>query len=216
MDFNHIVYLAIGWFIFTSILFIITILFIKFTEIRNSRNDLMMKLSLYYSSTFSKIRSIFQRHKHMFISLDNLSNTSVDSLVNHLNEFDKELNSCNTELSDVINEYCVDNRFLFVMDENLREKIVILNKEIISIFTEWSTDFMEVTKLVNEYNIRKLLEFNNEFESETVNSISSIEDINLDIQSRLNNNYNRYLKMIELVIEVKAIFTNDTCKKLYN
>ena len=70
MNYEMIVYLMLGWFVFTTVLFMITMLWISKIEIRNSRNNLRVKLAIHYSSIFNGIKIVFRKYESIIIHGD--------------------------------------------------------------------------------------------------------------------------------------------------
>lgn len=194
MSTENIVYLAIGWLSILTALFMFMILYIHHVEIKNSRKMLNMKLVMHYNHRFHRMRIAVEKY-HLFKHDDP---QTVEEMIQLFDQNHRVLHESVKTLSDEVTLNCVNNQFLFIHSTTLRFTLTLKAKEVIDIYQEWVDLLRHFDNCIHEDN-----------QSETHMSDEEMKE--------LWESFNlRYLKLIDHVIEMCALLTNESVMDVLN
>ena len=117
----------------------------------------------------------------------------------------------------MLGQHSVNNRFLFITDKALNESLIIGNKDLVSLFQEWSVAVSEIDSRINEYKVIVQMNRDDSFDGNKANKFDErVDAIPKEIREMLNLNYIRYTQMIEMVIGIHSKLANDSYSDIFN
>lgn len=213
MNFEISIYMIGYWFLFTTVLFIFVLLWINKLEIRSSRKHLSIKLILHYGSIFNKIKRTFYKYESSVGVIYDLDEQPIEEVISNITEKKEPSEIAENEISKLLLEHCSENQFLFILNNKLRESIVLLNKELIEKFNEWIVDKEKITIFTKEYDVLNSLDDDNtlkEHIGEDVTLNQYFSGLSINIKETLNDNHLKYLKMIDIITNIHILISNDS------
>jgi hypothetical protein len=184
---EKVVYIAIGWLSITTVLFMFLILNLNRIEVRNSKRALNMKLAMHYNHQYHKMRIAFEK----YFVFKTYHPKVAGEMVKIFNDHSSLINKSIHVLSDEINMNCVNNQFVFIESKALRSMMTLKSKDIVELYHLW-VDLLKTFETSSESR-RAHEHYDETLITETYHQI--------------NMTYN---KMIEQVIEMYALLSNET------
>lgn len=182
MDIENVVYLAVAWLTIIAFVFMLLILNIHRVELRNSKRQLNLKMSMHYHLMFHRMRIAFEQ-QNMF---SKYKVNNPEDIVEVLNKNGRAFHEGMLDLSYEISRNCDKNEFLFVTDEKLRKTLILKSNLLITNYGKWTYSYRQLESDVNQEKMNKYC-------------IDTWDDLTM-----------RYNHMIAVVIDIHNLLTNET------